>query len=215
MIISEVPVLSSGAKFELETCAERGRNGKTIVVIPSPEGPFPLLDDEEPITRFPRAIWYDELPAVGAKDHFVFRDLIARMRVIAELEPAERLALIAAGRFAAQYPVTFDGLREGYEQAATDYERQGAIAKAARSNFRALVVANMKIDLASAGLILRSDDEAARIVIAERIAHLNLLMGNRSAAANYLKGALRFAAAVGDERRLHDLQRQLQQLEMT
>ena len=109
----------------------------------------------------------------------------------------------------------FDGLREGYEQAATHYERHGALARAARSNFRALVVATMKIVLASEGLIVGSDDEAARIAIAERIAHLNLLMGNRPAAANYLKRALKFAADVGDERRVENLRRQLQQLEMT
>jgi len=66
MIISEVPVLSAGAKFELETCVEKGRIGQTIVIIPSPDGPFPLLDDEETITRFPRVMCYDELPAVGA-----------------------------------------------------------------------------------------------------------------------------------------------------
>ena len=71
----------------------------------------------------------------------------------------------------------------------------------------------MKIELASEGVIVRSDDVATRISIVKRIAHLNLVMDNRPAALNYLKWAMKLASDAGDERRLQDLQRQLQQLE--
>ena len=77
------------------------------------------------------------------------------------------------------------------------------------------MVATMKIELASEGVIVGSDDVATRISIVERIAHLNLAMDNRPAALNYLKWAMKFASDAGDERRLQDLQRQLQQLETT
>jgi hypothetical protein len=89
--------------------------------------PFPLLDEEETIKQFPRVLWDDELPAVGAKDHFVFRDLIARAGAMAQLERAERIALVDSGRVLEQFPASFEGLREGYEQAATHYERHGAL----------------------------------------------------------------------------------------
>ena len=73
----------------------------------------------------------------------------------------------------------------------------------------------MKIVLASEGVIVGSDDVATRISIVERIAHLNLAMDNRPAALNYLKWAMKLASEAGGERRLQDLQRQLQQLETT
>ena len=151
------------------------------------------------------------MPAVGAKDHFVFRDLIARAGAMAQLERAERIALVDSGRVLEQFPVSFEGLRERYEQARRS-TNDTAPCEAARSNFRALVVATMKIELASEGVIVGSDDVATRIPIVERIV-LNLAMDNRPAALNYLKWAMKLASDAGGERRLQDLQRQLQQLE--
>ena len=151
---------------------------------------------------------------MGAKDHFVFRDLIARAGAMAQLERAERIALVDSGRVLEQFPASFEGLRERYEQARRT-TNDTAPCEAARSNFRALVVATMKIELASEGVIVGSDDVATRISIVQRIAHLNLAMDNRTAALNYLKWAMKLASDAGDESRLQDLQRQLQQLKTT
>ncbi len=71
----------------------------------------------------------------------------------------------------------------------------------------------MKIELAAEGVIVGSGDVATRISIVERIAHLDRAMDNRPAAVNYLKWATKLASDAGEERRLQDLQRQLQQLE--
>jgi hypothetical protein len=71
----------------------------------------------------------------------------------------------------------------------------------------------MKMALASEGLLAGSGDEAARIEIAERIAHLNLMLGDRRAAVSYPKGAARFAVEAGDEPSRLDLERQLRQSE--
>ena len=38
---------------------------------------------------------------------------------MAQLERAERIALVDSGRVLEQFPASFEGLREGYEQAAT------------------------------------------------------------------------------------------------
>jgi hypothetical protein len=40
MIVAEVPVLTPGAQFELETGVEKGRIGQTVVTIPSPGARF-------------------------------------------------------------------------------------------------------------------------------------------------------------------------------
>lgn len=51
--------------------------------ISPPGGPLDALDDEQAIKFFPRVIYSNELPEVGAKDHFVFPDLVDRARAIA------------------------------------------------------------------------------------------------------------------------------------
>ena len=40
MIVAEVPVLTPGGQFELETGVEKGRIGQTVVTIPSPGARF-------------------------------------------------------------------------------------------------------------------------------------------------------------------------------
>ena len=96
--------------------------------------PFPLLDDEETIKQFPRVLWDHELPAVGAKDHFVFRDLIA-VRAPWHSSSGPRIALVDSGRVLEQFPASFEGLRERYEQARRT-TNDTAPCEAARSNFR-------------------------------------------------------------------------------
>lgn len=203
MIVCEVPVLTPGAGFELSTCVEKGKVAQTIVIIPSPDGPFAPLDDEPQIKSFPRVIYYDELPELGAVNHFVFRDLVDRARAIAGLEPSERRAVVDAGQLRERFPVTFAGLREGYESAAADYEAAGQPRKAARSYFRALVVA------------VAQQNDAALAAISEEVARLALAMGDRPAAVNYLKGGIKFAERAGDEVRRQRLNEQLRQLDAT
>lgn len=201
MIVSEVPLLSAGAAFELRTCVEKGKVAQTIVIIPSLDGPFPLIDDHPVIKDFPRAIYSDELPELGAVNHFVFRDLVDRMRAIACLEPSERLALVEAGQIGERFPVTFAGLREGYEKAAVDYEATAQQGKAARAYFRALVMAWVQKNYGAAALIC------------EEIARLAVDTGDRRAAVNYLKGGITSAGLAGDELRQQRLTEKLRQLD--
>jgi hypothetical protein len=165
----------------------------------------PLLvknkDDQPPVTAFPRVIHSDEVPDLDAVDHFVFRDLADRARAIAQLAPAERRALADAGQLESRYPVSFEGLREGYERLAAQYEASGLPRKAARSYFRALVVATAR------------EDDGAIATISEQIARLALATGDRPAAVSYLKGGIEFARRAGDEQRQRRLERQLRDLE--
>jgi hypothetical protein len=116
---------------------------------------------------------------------------------MARLDPSERLRMVEANETSTRFPLTFEGLREGYERTSVEHEWQGDLERASRAAFRALVVASMKITLAAKGVFAASADETARIDIAERVAHMNLLMGNRTGALNYLKGAVDLARKAG------------------
>ncbi len=203
MIVSEVPLLGRGAALELEMCIEAGKIDQTVVIIPPPGGVFEALDDVPPINSFPRVIHLDELPELHAVSHFVFRDLVDRVSAIADLEASNRLAMVDAGRLRERFPVTFAGLREGYEKAAADYETVGQLRRSSRSYFRALVVAAAQ------------QNDAAIAAISEEVARLALALGDRAAAVNYLKGGIKFAGQTDDKPRLQRLKEQLRQLEAT
>ncbi|MFO1458357.1 MAG: hypothetical protein U1G08_03040 [Verrucomicrobiota bacterium] len=214
IIVSEVPALTPGARFELDTCVAQGKAGVTVVVIPSPDGPIsPLLDDDPTIAHLPRVISYDELPEVGAFNHFVFRDLVDRARGIARLAPDERRRMVENGEAIQRFPLTFEGLREGYEQMADFYKGAGNFPRAARAYFRALVVAKLKGELAATGLPVQ-DDTARLAVISEEIAGMAISMNDQSTARNYLRGGIRLADAAGDTPRRERLEERLRQLEL-
>lgn len=130
-----MPLLGPGVEFELNTCVEKAKIHQTVVIIPQAESPFRALDDEPPAKMFPRVIHHDEVPDLDAVSHFVFRDLVDRARAIASLEPSERRALVDTGQLAARFPVTFEGLCDGYKRLAADYETSGQRPKATRSYF--------------------------------------------------------------------------------
>src|SRR5262245_2933665 len=65
-------------------------------------------------------------------DHFVFRDLVDRARAIAGLDQTERRALMDAGQLSTRFLVTFEGIREGYERLAGEYEASRRQREAAR-----------------------------------------------------------------------------------
>ena len=98
MIVAEVPVLTARCAVRARDLCREGENRANRCDYSVARRPFPLLDDEETIKQFPRVLWDDEMPAVGAKDSFVFRDLIARAGAMAQLEQAERIALVDSGR---------------------------------------------------------------------------------------------------------------------
>lgn len=187
VVVSEIPILTPGAEFELRTCQDAGQLLKTIPIIPSPDGPFPPLDDDPRIKDLPRSVHYDELPELDACDHFVWRDLIERAREIAALDPNERVALANAGELERRFPITFAGLREGYEETGAQFEAAGAYRRAGRSYFRAIVVATM----------LRQVERAA--LNCESIARVAIRVNDKSAAVNYLRGGVRLADQAGEE----------------
>jgi hypothetical protein len=197
MIVSEVPLLGEGAALELEMCIQSRKTAQTVVLIPPPGGPFEALDDVPPIKSFPRVIHLDELPEINAVGHFVFHDLVDRACALASLKPSERVALATAGLLYDRFPVTYTGLRAGYQNTAIAHEGMGEFRRAARSYFRALVVA-----------VAEGDDLSASD-IAEQIARLALMIGDRTAATNYLGGAIRFAQRVDDAERLRRLNEEL------
>jgi hypothetical protein len=66
-----------------------------------------------------------EVLDLHAVDRFVFRHLVDRARAIAGLDQTERRALVDAGQLNARFLVTFEGVREGYERLAGEYEASG------------------------------------------------------------------------------------------
>jgi hypothetical protein len=144
---------------------------------------------------------------VGAKDHFVFRDLIAPAGAMTQLERAERIALVDSGRVLEQFPASFEGLREGYEQAATHYERHGALrgrpvklsrtggghdedrTRVGRSDSRIRRRGDKNFDCGANRAPQSCDGQSAR-------------------SAELSQMGMKLASDAGDERRLQDLQRQ-------
>ena len=189
--------------LELDMSIDAGKVAQTAVVIPAPDSEFEPLDDHKSLKRFPRVLSHDEIPALNAVDCFVFRDLLDRARAIAALDGAERRELVDNGRLDERFPVTFEGLREGYVALGADYEQKGEPRRAARSYFRAIVVA------------AAHDDTRAIADIAEKVGMLALRMGDRPAALNYLNGAAQAAERVGDQEWAERLRKRMREVEPT
>jgi hypothetical protein len=200
MIVSEVPVLSGGAAFELQACIDQRRRAGTVVIIPPPDSVIEALDDHPLISNFPRVLWSDELPDLSPSQLFVFRDLLERAIVIAKLPPDERRRLTDSGELLSRFPIILENLHQGYEAFAAGYLERGELARAARTYFRAIVAASA------------NKDTEALVVLAEKTAHVQLAMGDRDRARNYLEGAARFARELNDLQRISRLERLLDTL---
>jgi len=127
LVISELLDASGGGARELEICKEIGRADRTVVVLRETFGdhPFSHLDDDEVIRSLFRVVHLDELDLKELLRTFVWHDLVDRLRAIAALPDAERLALIATGKMDTQIPISFAGVAEGFERSAQTYRRAG------------------------------------------------------------------------------------------
>jgi hypothetical protein len=94
MIVSEVPMLGDGARFELETCFQEGRWDRTVLVLPPLNSPFDVIDSDPLVQMFPRCLWADEFHNSNFCDSPVVADLIERLDRIADVADARRREII-------------------------------------------------------------------------------------------------------------------------
>ena len=138
MIVSEVVTPAAGVMAELDAIERRGRDDRTVVVLPAPDTVLANTHEEALFARFARIIHYDEIDPDDPLTTFVFRDLVERMQRI-----DRNRAQPSTGD--AQIPIRIGGLERGYvrlaqrlrgleawQPAALAYVKAAAIARKVR-----------------------------------------------------------------------------------
>ena len=135
LIVVLLTVGTPGVLLELETIASRGRADRTLVLVSGEtaggrlDRTVMLLDgDAAPDTkglletpvldRFTRVLWTGDFDSSAPLDSFVFRDLVERLRAIRLVSADRRRKLIEAGDLDHEFPVTWIGLHEAFEELA-------------------------------------------------------------------------------------------------
>jgi hypothetical protein len=107
--------------FELKACMEFHKYFETVLILPSPESERPLLDHEQPVQLFPRALWSHSTESLMVR-HEV-GELSERIARIGSLAPERRKAYFAGGT--ELIPVTCHALPSWYLIEAKRYSDFG------------------------------------------------------------------------------------------
>jgi len=147
IILTEVTHLTPGVVRELELIRHHAKEDETIVVLPGPDMPFDLSELSPPLSDFPRVVRISELPAKNPLRSFVFADLVTRIYEIARASDYERLAADLNGEWRRRFPVTFDGVVEGYDRLGKFYLPRRVLGLALARFQKALTAAKARHDL--------------------------------------------------------------------
>jgi hypothetical protein len=90
LIVSEVPMIGEGARFELETAFRLRRWDRTVLVLPPLHSPFEVVDSDPVVQLFPRCVWADDFHDSNFVDSPVVADLVERLARIAALTEVRR-----------------------------------------------------------------------------------------------------------------------------
>jgi hypothetical protein len=142
IIVTEVVDFSWGVTREFEMIRHHRKEGETVVILPSPDMPFDLSELCATLSTFTRIVRASELPPTHPLRSFVFADLLARTYEIARASSYERLAADLNGEWQRRFPVTFNGVVQGYDELGRFYLKQGVLGLANARFQRALMVAS-------------------------------------------------------------------------
>jgi tetratricopeptide (TPR) repeat protein len=103
----------------LVTAEETGAADRTVVMVDGETVPDTAAVMETPrLAAFHRVLWVGDLERPDVLHTFVFADLVDRLKAIGAKASPERRDSIEAGTLDCEFPVTWQGVREGYEQLA-------------------------------------------------------------------------------------------------
>lgn len=115
MIIMELPHLSKGVIWELDTIIKENKNHNTVLVLPPIDTIVSTIDHQVPLDQFPRVVWADQLFKENILENFVCKDLIKRLIKISEADKRKRMiAYESATNLNSSFPITYEGVLEGY-----------------------------------------------------------------------------------------------------
>jgi hypothetical protein len=120
LIFAEYQMPSTkGVRAELEYSLHIGANERTVLIAPS-GGIFSFIDNDRLIQRYYRCFYYSQFTTENLRTSFVVQDLMDRLRLMARLSPGEQEKLTDPRARLERFPITYDGVAEGYINLADD-----------------------------------------------------------------------------------------------
>jgi tetratricopeptide (TPR) repeat protein len=135
-IIVLLSLATPGVLEELDTIVAAGRADRTVVLVTAEDigtvdRTVVMIDGEvlpdttevmemPNLLAFPRVLWVGDVARPDVLHTFVFADLIERLKAIKAKAGPERRNSIEAGTLDRELPVTWKGIREGYERLAIE-----------------------------------------------------------------------------------------------